>query len=271
MDLQQIAEMLSQMKADQAKAEANREARLTLAEANMQQIVAELKADRDTHVQEIVAKIDANQERLEARVRSIRYEQDEKIRRRSENVTVRQEIPKEGAAVESLERGPKEVESEVERREVPTEEAAVKSSRVMKKRSRGRRTAAGRRVNPTKLIRGDGESRKKLVAACRKVSCCAAVAWRKRNLVSDIRTQRNGGPRQDLGAAGIMVTLRAKLARRNGTFAGKNQTRNKAGRRASRQPFGKRCWRYSECNNGIRNQNSRQQLVCGRRGQPRKP
>jgi hypothetical protein len=39
-----------------------------------------------------------------------------------------------------------------------------------------------------------------------------------------------------------MVTLRAKLARRKGTFARMNQTRNKAGRRASRQPFGKRRW-----------------------------
>jgi hypothetical protein len=49
----------------------------------------------------------------------------------------RQEIPKEGAAVASLEceeRGPKEMESGAERWEVPTEEVARKSSRVMKKR-----------------------------------------------------------------------------------------------------------------------------------------
>jgi hypothetical protein len=59
----------------------------------------------------------------------------------------------------------REMESEAERREVPTEEAAVESSRVTKKRHRGRRIAAGRRVKPTKLIRKDGESRKKLVAA----------------------------------------------------------------------------------------------------------
>jgi hypothetical protein len=105
-------------------------------------------------------------------------------------------------------------------------------------------------VKPTKLIRGDGESRKKLVAACRKVSCCAALAWRKRNLVRDIRTQGNCGPRQGLCAAGILVTLRARLAQRKGTFARKNKTRNHAGRRTSRQPFGKRRWRYSEGNLG---------------------
>jgi hypothetical protein len=90
-----------------------------------------------------------------------------------------------------------EEKSEGERREVPTEEAAVKSSRVTTKRYRGRRIGAGRRVKPTKLARGECESRRKLVAACRKVSCRAAVAWRKRNLVRNIRTQGNCGPLQD--------------------------------------------------------------------------
>jgi hypothetical protein len=81
----------------------------------------------------VASKMDAHLARMDAIVRSIRYERDEKIQRRSENVTERQEIPEEGAAVASLEQGPKEVESEVERREVPTEEVAVKSSRVTKK------------------------------------------------------------------------------------------------------------------------------------------
>jgi hypothetical protein len=40
-----------------------------------------------------------------------------------------------------------------------------------------------------------------------------------------------------------MVTLRAKLARRKGTFAGKNQIRDKAGRKASRQPIGRQRWK----------------------------
>jgi hypothetical protein len=78
------------------------------------------------------------------------------------------------ASQEDKEPMSKEVDSEAERREVPKEEVAVESSRVMKKRPRGRRIAAGRCVKPTKLIRGDGESRKKLVAACRKVSCRAS-------------------------------------------------------------------------------------------------
>jgi hypothetical protein len=103
------------------------------------------------------------------------------------------EIPKEVAAVANVDckdQGHKEWESGVERRMVTTEEVAVKSSRT-KKRPRGRRMAAGRRVKPMKLVRGDSESRKKLVAACRKVFRRATVAWRKRTILRDIRTQGN--------------------------------------------------------------------------------
>jgi hypothetical protein len=118
-------------------------------------------------------------------------------------------------------------------------------------------------MRPTKLTQGDGESWRNLVATCRKVSRCAAVAGGRRNIFRDIRTQGNCGPRRELGAAGIMVTLRARLARCKGTFTRKNQARNKAGRRASRQLFGKRHWKYPECKNvitGRRNQSSRQQV-----------
>jgi hypothetical protein len=225
-----------EMKANQAKAEAERK-------TDQAQMVANMKSNQEEIMERHFGSLAS---KLDAIVRSIRYEQDEKIQRQSENVTERQEIPMEGATVASLEcqdSSPKEGESGAERREVPKKEVAVKSSRVTKKRPRGRRIAAGRRVNPTKLIRGDAESRKKLVDACRKVSCRAAVAWRKRNLVRDIRTLGNCGPRQELGAAGIMVTLRAKLARRKGTFAGKNQIRDKAGRKASRQPIGLKRWK----------------------------
>jgi hypothetical protein len=136
--------------------------------------------------------MDANQERMEAIVHFIRSERDGKMQDRIENGMERQEILKEGAAVASMEckeQGPKDMESGAERQKVPMEEAAVKSSRVPKKRQRGQHIAAGRRVKPTKLTRGDCESRKKLVAACRKVSRCAAVAWRRRNIFRDIRTQ----------------------------------------------------------------------------------
>jgi hypothetical protein len=114
----------------------------------------------------------------------------------------RQEIPKEGVAVASLEcieQGPKEMESGAERQMVPTEGAARKSSGITKKRHSGRRMAAGRRAKPKKPTRGDCGSRGRFVAACRKVSRRAAVAWRRRNIFRDIGTQGNCGPRQELG------------------------------------------------------------------------
>jgi hypothetical protein len=57
-----------------------------------------------------------------------------------------------------------------------------------------------------------------LVAACRKVSCRATVAWRKRTVFRDIRTQGNCGLREEVTAAGKTITLRAGLAWCKGTF-----------------------------------------------------
>jgi hypothetical protein len=128
---------------EQTKADRNVDKEET--KANMQQIVAEMKDDRDAHVQEVVAKrVSAIEGKMEATVHSIRSERGEKIQRRTENVTERQEIPKEGAAVANLgreEQGHKELESRVDRQLVLAEEVARKSSRT-NKRPRGRRISA---------------------------------------------------------------------------------------------------------------------------------
>jgi hypothetical protein len=199
MDVQQMLECLlaaqeqmkADRKADQAKAEAERK-------ADMREMMAEMGANRkadqemmETQIGSLASKMDTNQarmeeslkeemrltvsaikERMEATGHSIRSERDGKTQDQSENVTERQEIPKEGPAVTRLEfeeQGHKEWESGVERRMVPPEEIAVKSS-TTKKRPRGRR------VKPTKLTRGDWGSQGKLAAACRKVSRRATVA-----------------------------------------------------------------------------------------------
>jgi hypothetical protein len=227
---------------------------------------AEMKADRDTQMQEMMAemgvKMNANQERMEAIVHSIRSERDGKIQHRVENVMERQEIPKEGAAVASLEcNGLKKLESRGERREVPTEEAAVKSSGITKKQHRGQYIAAGRCIKPTKLTRGDCGSRGRLVAACRKVSRRAAVAWHRRNIFRDIRTQGNCGLRQELGAAGIMVTLRVRLAQHKGTFAMKDPTRDYVEQGACKErAFGKRHHTKPTGSQGIKNRDVKEQL-----------
>jgi hypothetical protein len=236
MDIQQIVEMLSQMeanrKADQAKIEANMkedkeetkalrevmQANQAKAEGNMKtqisSLASEMKADWDAHMQEVVAKtVSVIEEKMEAIVHPIRSEWDGKIQRRIENVlgAWQEEMV---ASLECKEQGPKELESGAKCQMVPTKDAIGKSVRGRKKRQRGQHIAAGRRVKPTKLTRGDCESRRKLVATCRKVSLRAAVAWHRRNIFRDIWTQGNCGPWQELGAAGIRVTLRAKLARR---------------------------------------------------------
>jgi hypothetical protein len=109
-----------------------------------------------------------------------------------------------------------EMEAVAEHQEVPAEEAAVKSSGKMKKRHRGRYLAAGRRGEPNELTRQDCGSRRKLAAACRKVSRHAAVIWRKKNVFRKIRTQGNCGPRKELAAAGRKTTHHAEVAQRKG-------------------------------------------------------
>jgi hypothetical protein len=130
---------------------------------------------------------------------------------------------------ETTEPNPK-MEYESERREVPTEEAAVKSSGTMKNRHRGRHLAAGQRREQEELTRGDCRSRRKLAAACRKVSRRAAVAWSKRTVV-----------RKDL-------------------------TRNKVERGApKRRKDKKRLWKCPECNNGMCEWGLREQLLGNKR------
>jgi hypothetical protein len=66
--------------------------------------------------------VSAIEGKMEAIVHSILSERYEKIQRRSENVTDRQEIPKEGAAVACPEcepQGPKELEFRAECRRSP--------------------------------------------------------------------------------------------------------------------------------------------------------
>jgi hypothetical protein len=246
--LKAMQEMMANMKADQAKAEADRKVDQAQMVANMKTDKEDMKADRkadqemmETQIGSLASKMDTNQAQMEERlkeamkvtvsaiegkmeaiVHSTRSGRDEKTQARSEKVTERQEIPKEGAAVANLEQGPKEMESGAERQMVPMEEVERKSSRT-KKQPRGRRVAAGRRIKPTRMTRGDGKSEEKLVAACRKVYRCAAVAWRRRNIFRNLRTQGHDGLQQKLGAARKMVTLRAKLAWRKGTFVRKNR------------------------------------------------
>jgi hypothetical protein len=99
-----------------------------------------------------------------------------------------------------------EMKPEVAHEEVPREDAAVMPVRGLRKQRRGRKQAAGRREEPKKLNRGICGSRKRLTAACRKVTRRATVAWRKINVFRKILTHGYCGLRKEVTAAGIRIT-----------------------------------------------------------------
>jgi hypothetical protein len=84
------------------------------------------------------------------------------------------------------------------------------------------------------LPRWSLSNRKKLAAACRSVSSCETVSWRKRKFFSKIVTQRNCEPRSKLTAAGIKMTRHAKVACRRENYVRKDWTTDKVEREARR-------------------------------------
>jgi hypothetical protein len=111
---------------------------------------AERKAWRENLYAETEA-INARTEAIRARTKALRDERTEDNFNACLKETMVCQEETTVATLECQEPSPKEWESEAERQEVPTEEAAVESSRVMKKRHRGRRIAAGRREKPNEL------------------------------------------------------------------------------------------------------------------------
>jgi hypothetical protein len=105
------------------------------------------------------------------------------------------------------------MQSVEEHQDVPIEEVAVMPVKGLKKRHRGRKSTAGRRGEPKKLNRGNCGSRKKLAAACRKVSRHASVAWRKRNIIRRNGTQEYCGSWRIFAAVGRRNTCIARMVR----------------------------------------------------------
>jgi hypothetical protein len=140
------------------------------------------------------------------------------------------------------------------------EDAIVKPVKGRKKRHRGRKPAAGQRVEPKKLTRSDCGSRKKLAAACRKVSSCAAVAWRKRPLLRKIWTQENCEPRKEFSATGIRMTRCAKVARGREHGLQRQGNDDIALRTRKGQTEENKRLKGPECKNGVRYRGLRQQL-----------
>jgi hypothetical protein len=174
---------------------------------------------------------------------------------------------------EKMEPNIEENEATVEREDVPSEDVAVMPVKGLKKRRRGRKSTAGRRGEPKKLNRGNCGSRKKLAAACRKVSRHATVAWLKRNLFRRSGNQEFCGQRKELTAAGIRKIPCAQVVRRKkrshegpsveqGTQH--NWTRNKFARRTRKgRTLGRGQTMRREGTNASRNQGFNEQLRFG--------
>jgi hypothetical protein len=83
-----------------------------------------------------------------------------------------------------------------------------------RKRRRVCSLAAERLQTRKERTRGNSSSRRKSAAASKKVSRRANVAWRKRNLIRQIRIQASRESRKELAVARREMMHRAKVARR---------------------------------------------------------
>jgi hypothetical protein len=140
-----------------------------------------------------------------------------------------------------------------EHQEVPKEDAAVMPVVGPKNQCRVKNLAADSRQKRKDGTRRIHESRRKLAASCRKVSHCAAVAWRKRNIFRKIRTKENCGLHKELTVAGRRMTRRARVAWCRENFVRKEWTKNQAEQGTPKpRKDGKRLWKGQEFNDGLR-------------------
>jgi hypothetical protein len=179
--MQQIIEML-------AKAEADRKAYQEKMDSYQEKMAADRKANKEESRE-------ANQELL-TKMKEDRKADQEKMAADKEDFLARMDAIHEKRmamlddhqrrmmATKKIEQNPKMMQSVEEHRDVPGEDVAVMPVKGLKKQRRGRKSTAGRRGEPKELNRGNCTSRRKLAAACRKVSRHAAVVWRKRKLYS---------------------------------------------------------------------------------------
>jgi hypothetical protein len=144
--------------------------------------------------------------------------------------------------------------------EIPKGEAAVMPVREPRKRRRVRNLAAERRQKRKERSRVNSGSKKKLAAACRKVSRRAKVAWRKRKLVRKIRIQANRESRKELAVARREMTHRAEVAWWREHDRKRYNQDNVAARSPRERTSGMRRWKGPECNNGMRDRGLKQQL-----------
>jgi hypothetical protein len=173
------------------------------------------REDRKIDREEMIARMDANTKAMKTMQENIQENlkktMEEILSKMEERMTVTQakmdtKLKELTETFEKTQTEPSpEMQSAEEHQDVPREDAAVKPVRGQKRQHGGWKQAAGRHEEPKELTRGDCGSRKKLAAACRKASCRATVAWRKRNVFRKSWTHGNCGLRKEVTAAGKKV------------------------------------------------------------------
>jgi hypothetical protein len=141
--------------------------------------------------------------------------------------------------VTETELDPRMMQSIEEQQEITKEDSAVMAVGEPRKRRRVCNLAVERRQKRKERTRGNCGSRRKVAAACRKVSRHAKVAGRNRNLFRNVQTLEKCGWRKEFTVSRIRTTCCKKVTRRKGrSYEGllveqgrwKNKTRNKIAR-----------------------------------------
>jgi hypothetical protein len=205
MEMQQIVEMLAKLQASQ---DADREERKADQEKMAADLLARMKEDRKADQEDFLermdkmyakmAKADKQEEMLTDINAKTKARRDKRMEANSNDDrnewTACQDVME--ANPEKMESNLKEKEAVVQRQDIPIENVAMMPVGEPRKRRRGGKLIAGRRGKPKKLNRRNCGSRKKLAAACRKVSRYATVAWRKRKLFRKSETRGYCGSRK---------------------------------------------------------------------------
>jgi hypothetical protein len=201
MDMQQMMQqLLARMDANtkeiNAKMDAN-QAKTT----KQEETLAEISAIMNTNLKDLKEDIKLSQAEMRSTICAFWSELKETVQHEMKAVMqpIRSELDETTACNEAIETEPNPgmMQSIEEHQEIPKEDAAVMPVGELRKRHRFCNLASECRQKMRERTRGNSGSRRKLAAACRKVSRHAKVAWRKRNLIRKIRTLEKCGRQKE--------------------------------------------------------------------------
>jgi hypothetical protein len=140
--------------------------------------------------------------------------------------------------------------------DIPKEDATVLPVGEPKRRHRVCNLAMERCQKRKERTWGYCGSRRKSEAACKRVSCCAKMAWPKRNLFRNVQTQRKYGQWKKLGT-GERLNHHAEVARGKEHGLQSQVKKNSAPNTQKGQTFGKRCQVGLEGSTGAKDPSTR--------------